>query len=1233
MTRASAWFRLGRVVLAWALWVLGAGAWAEEPRPGGAPEPKVEEEPAPPPRAPATITPPNPPVRKLEAELSRDLLRGARRLAATLAGHKGAVDSVAVSPDGLSLASAGSDGTVRVWDGATGECLHVLRDPRRLPPIRIAFFPGEPFLWCRGADGRKRFWHLGENPPMELPLADGLPPPPEMDAAARAKLLGELGEHAKGVTAVAASRSGRRILTGSADGAVRLWVTGPPDALEEHWLDEPARRRLAATMRKKVTFDFVETPLADVVNFLSSLVDITIVLDPRAVKDDTPTVTLRVQEMRFEEALGRIGGLAKMIHVPHQSALLVTSAERAKTLKGESEEVRLFQWPDGADAAAQMPRLLRSVTFDFIETPHQDVFNFLQSLVDVPIFPDPQALKEEVPNVTLRVSEMRLHCAMRWICQGLDRVFVWHDGALWVTTLKRARDTWRFEHDLAAFQEPPSPELAKKMEQAVRLDFVEVPLAQALERVSREAGVPIELAAEAGEVGKKAVSLRADGMAAGRVLRWVCRSVGLAHVWRGPEIAVAEPGRVRETIGTEADNPAARRLHAALKARNPRYQRNAALRFRGGELDGLGLNGRHVSDLSPLKGLRLRRLECRDNHLSDLSPLAGMALEELDCSDNEIADLSPLRGMPLKLLDCARNKVSDLSPLAGLPLERLDCGSNPVADLAPLRNVPLRRLELWKTAVTDLAPLKGTQLEELGLGRLAIADLSPLLALPLKRLAFPPERPGADLTPFETHKALEAVGFDCPLGAAAAPPAILRLSREVAGGAWRLAATLSGHEGGVDALFVTPDGLRVISGGRDGTIRSWDAATGGCIRTQKGLRPPVQLALSWNGAFLYTRDAAGAVKLWDAATGDCLKTYPAGSKDEAFEAKAPDKEKLLKPLGSQAEGATAVAASRDGRCIATGGADGALRLWAIGPLSPIEERRLDEPLRKRLAAALDKKVTLDLTGATMEDAIGGIRKAAGANVAIDPQAFGNEDPKFTVRLNDRPASDALKKVCDAAGLVQLECDGVLLLTSPARVAAVRGPIEATRALQWPRGDELAPWLRRMANGVSFDFVCTPVPDVLTWLGYDEESGGFTILLDPQAATNDVLGVTARVENVRLASALRLVCRLMGMVYLWLDGGILVTTPERVKEVLRQEEAQAPLHKPPTAELAKQMAKPISFEFIQEPLSDVLTRLSKECDVSFILDAKEGKREVTVWGNQMPLERALRWVCRASGMAY
>ena len=35
-------------------------------------------------------------------------------------GHRGRIDSIAISPDGTQLASGGSDGTVRIWDAATG---------------------------------------------------------------------------------------------------------------------------------------------------------------------------------------------------------------------------------------------------------------------------------------------------------------------------------------------------------------------------------------------------------------------------------------------------------------------------------------------------------------------------------------------------------------------------------------------------------------------------------------------------------------------------------------------------------------------------------------------------------------------------------------------------------------------------------------------------------------------------------------------------------------------------------------------------------------------------------------------------------------------------------------------------------------------------------------------------------------------------------------------------------
>ncbi|MBW3597297.1 MAG: serine/threonine protein kinase [Planctomycetes bacterium] len=91
----------------------------------------------------------------------------------------------------------------------------------------------------------------------------------------------------------------------------------------------------------------------------------------------------------------------------------------------------------------------------------------------------------------------------------------------------------------------------------------------------------------------------------------------------------------------------------------------------------------------------------RKGHLSDLRPLAGMPLRRLELSDTRVRDLSPLAGMPLTSVVFVRTPIADLSPLAGMALTHLDCGHTRVSDLSPLRGMPLQELSLIRCRISD----------------------------------------------------------------------------------------------------------------------------------------------------------------------------------------------------------------------------------------------------------------------------------------------------------------------------------------------------------------------------------------------------------------------------------------------------------------------------------------------------------------------------------------------------
>ena len=76
---------------------------------------------------------------------------------ATLTGHTGAVRAVAIAPDGTWLATASDDGTVRIWDPATGQHRATLTGHTGAVTA-VAIAPDGTWLATASDDGTVRIW-------------------------------------------------------------------------------------------------------------------------------------------------------------------------------------------------------------------------------------------------------------------------------------------------------------------------------------------------------------------------------------------------------------------------------------------------------------------------------------------------------------------------------------------------------------------------------------------------------------------------------------------------------------------------------------------------------------------------------------------------------------------------------------------------------------------------------------------------------------------------------------------------------------------------------------------------------------------------------------------------------------------------------------------------------------------------------------------------------------------
>jgi WD40 repeat protein/tRNA A-37 threonylcarbamoyl transferase component Bud32 len=123
-----------------------------------------------------------------------------------LRGHDGVVRGVAFSPDGRALASAGKDGTIKIWETVNYRLLNTLRGHAD-GVLAVAYSPDGRTLASASADRTIGIWD-----------------------AAKGGLLRTLRGHDNWVRDVAYSPDGRTLASAGNDRAVKLWdaATGQP---------------------------------------------------------------------------------------------------------------------------------------------------------------------------------------------------------------------------------------------------------------------------------------------------------------------------------------------------------------------------------------------------------------------------------------------------------------------------------------------------------------------------------------------------------------------------------------------------------------------------------------------------------------------------------------------------------------------------------------------------------------------------------------------------------------------------------------------------------------------------------------------------------------------------------------------------------------------------------------------------------------------------------------------
>jgi hypothetical protein len=175
---------------------------------------------------------------------------------------------------------------------------------------------------------------------------------------------------------------------------------GPDGVIEEPGGEPDAR------LDKKISVDFIDTPMADVLAFLRSTQKLNIIVDPALAKRN-PQVTLEAQEWSVRDVLDWLRMATECEYAVANGVIGIGRAEFVKQFKAIK--------PLATDNEVIAKELNKLLSFDFVTTPIPDAIAFLRGLLDgrkINIIVMPSDHKE--PSLTLKVDKVPAGLALQY---------------------------------------------------------------------------------------------------------------------------------------------------------------------------------------------------------------------------------------------------------------------------------------------------------------------------------------------------------------------------------------------------------------------------------------------------------------------------------------------------------------------------------------------------------------------------------------------------------------------------------------------------------------------------------------------------------------------------------------------------------------------------------------------------------------------------------------------------